>query len=395
MFLSLPKTVIAIGLVSFFTDISSEMIYPLLPVFLVTVLGATPTAFGIIDGFAEMTAALLKWLSGWKADQNQKRKSLIILGYSISTLMRPLIGIAQSWPVVFIFRVSDRIGKGIRSSPRDALIADWTQEKDRGKAYGLHRSMDHAGAVVGPLVASALLLIPGMQMKNVFLLAAIPGVISIFVILFFVKEHSEKVENPVKKELPNPFKDYSKMSSEFKTILWSFVLFAVSQSSDAFILLKLKESGAKDFLIPILWSLHHVVKMISSYWFGNLSDKKGYRAMILSGWLLYFVIYICFSFVTSLDGMIAIFIFYGLFYGFVEGPEKAWISRVVSTQFKGSAFGLYYMFTGLALLPANIVFGYIWTNINNSTAFLFSGFLALISMSLLWFKTRTWKSSLC
>lgn len=393
MFRFLPKTVIAIGFVSLLADISSEMIYPLLPIFLVSVLGATPTIFGIIDGAAEMTSALLKWFSGWKTDQMQKRKSLILIGYTISALMRPLIGIAQSWPMVFIFRLTDRVGKGLRSSPRDALISDWTDEKDRGKAYGLHRAMDHAGAVIGPLVASALLMIPGMDMKQVFLYAAIPGFLSVLVVVFFVKETEEKssaTKNATTDKIPNPFSDYKKMNKNFKQVLWIYVLFALSQSSDAFLLLKLKESGINDYLVPVLWSIQHIVKMLSSYWFGSISDRKGYRTMILSGWMLYSFVYFALSFVTSADGVIALFLFYGLFFGFVEGPEKAWISNIVSKQYVGSAFGLYHMLTGFALLPASFIFGYIWTNLSSSYAFLFSGSLAVLSMLLLWYTTNNW-----
>lgn len=378
----IPRSILAVGLVSFLTDVSSEMIYPLLPVFLVGVLGATPTIFGLIDGTAETVAALLKWASGYWTDLFSKRKLLMGIGYSLSSLIRPLVGLANTWPFVFFCRVADRVGKGIRTAPRDALIADITEPSLRAKAYSIHRSMDHAGALTGPIIATLLLLIPGMTVKNVFLLAIIPGILSILVIYFFVEESEKKISDA--KEKPgNPIKDLKKMGSQFHLLITSVFVFALGNSSDAFYLLRLKEVGVSETWIPLVWALHSGVKMLSVYFMGPLSDKKGHLNMIQLGWTLNTLILISFCFVDSRDGLIALFLVYGAYYGLVEAPERAWISTVAPAHLKGSAFGLFHMVTGLAFLPANLLFGWIWTKWGAPFAFFTAAIFSAIALVML------------
>lgn len=382
----LHRSVIVLSFVSFFTDISSEMIYPLLPIYLVTVIGSTPAILGLIEGFAEAIASLFKYLSGIYADKIPSKKPLVVFGYSVSSLTRPLIGLATAWHTVFILRFIDRVGKGIRSSPRDAILAEVTPEEHRGRAYGFNRAMDHTGAVIGPLVATALLLIPGMTYQNVFLIAAIPGVIAVLLVTFGLADNTSVVErNSSEKEKIkiNPFQDLKKFNADFKVLLFSIFLFALGNSTDAFILLKLKDSGVTAALIPAAWSAFHVVKAVSSHYLGNFSDRVGYKKMLVAGWALYFLVYLGMSVFQEKTAVVLLFIAYGIFYGMTEGPEKAWISKLAPKNLKGSAFGLYHMTIGFATLPASVIFGLIWTHHSPSAAFTFGAALAGIAIAVI------------
>ena len=282
---SLPRTVVALGFVSFFTDLSSEMIYPLLPAFLVTVLGAGAVALGTIEGIAESTAAVLKVFSGRWADRMSRRKPLIVSGYGLSGLMRPLIGLAISWPLVVVLRFADRIGKGLRSSPRDALIADVTPPERLGAAYGLHRAMDHGGAVVGPLVAAGLLLIPGIGLREIFLLAGIPAVVVMLVLFSAVKEPGDR---PVASGAPpSIIEGWQATQPPFRRLLLAVIVFTLGNSTDAFLLLRLTDVGFAPAWVAVLWSLHHVVKLVANLYGGQLSDRVSRRALIGTGWFLY------------------------------------------------------------------------------------------------------------
>ncbi|HKI03483.1 MAG TPA: MFS transporter [Thermoanaerobaculia bacterium] len=372
--LKLGRNVLALAAVSLLTDISSDMTYPLLPIFLATVLGASATSVGAIEGAAESTAALLKLVSGWWSDRARRRKPLVLAGYTIASVIRPLIGVAQSVSQVLAIRVTDRIGKGIRSSPRDALIADSVDPAIRGRAFGFHRAADHAGAVVGPLLAFALLRWAGLDLRTVFLLTAIPGALAVAVLLFGVKEvpRSAPATGPGNSlDLKTP------LGGRFWAYLGVLFLFTLGNSTDAFLLLRAGRLGVSPALVPILWAMLHVVKALSSTPGGILSDRLGRKPLIVAGWLLYAVVYFAFGRATEQWQAWALFAVYGLYFGLTEGVEKALVADLVAPDRRGAAFGWYNLAIGLGALPASLLFGALWDRWGAALAFDFGALLAL------------------
>jgi MFS family permease len=377
VFSGITGNVLILGLVSFFTDVSSEMIYPLLPLFLTGVLGAGPAFLGAIEGVAESTASLLKLFSGIVSDRVRGRKPLVLFGYTISALMRPLIGSATSPLMVLLIRTGDRVGKGVRTSPRDALIADSVDPSIRGKAFGFHRSMDHAGALVGPLVATALLAYFVTDVRSVFWLAAIPGLIAVVLIVWKVREveRQRAVGSPVRLSLlpAGPLRRY----------LLILFLFTLGNSSDAFLLMKAGTLGVPAFRIPLLWAFFHLVKMSSSMPFGSLSDRVGRRGVIVAGWCVYSLSYLGYGFASSELHIWLLFAFYGLFYGLTEGVEKAFLADMADPALRGAAFGWYNFAVGAGAFPASLLFGLIWERAGGVAPFLFGAALSGISALLL------------
>ncbi len=374
----LPAVVWALGLASFLTDLSSEMIYPLLPVLLAGTLGAGAVSLGIIEGVAETTASVLKVFSGRWADRVARRKPIVLAGYSLSSLARPLIGLAWAWPVVMALRFTDRVGKGVRTSPRDALIADAVPPERRGEAFGVQRSLDHAGAVCGPLVAAALMTFLGLSLRSVFLLAAVPAVACIVALAVGIHETPRVV--PAKPSGDGP-KDG--LSPEYRRYLAALAIFALGNSTDAFLLLRLSSVGVSAALIAVLWSAHHVVKMTAAYYGGALSDRLGRKTMVMAGWGVYALAYLGFAFVDHAGGLIAIFLAYGLYHGFCEPSEKAWAVDLVPANVRGAALGWYNGVTGMAALPASVLFGLVWQGFGAPAAFLLGCVLAGLAALLL------------
>lgn len=382
--MTIPRTVVALGLVSLLTDLSSEMIYPLLPMFLSAALGAGPLALGWIEGAAESVAALLKLVSGVAADRLARRKPLVLLGYGLSGLVRPLVGLAQSWPAVGAIRLLDRTGKGLRTSPRDALIADVTPERARGAAYGFHRSMDHAGAVLGPLAAAGLIAL-GVSLRGVFLLAAVPAALVVFTIVFGVREpERHTARNSGRPDLSG----LRELGPRFWRLLAAIVLFTLGNSTDAFLLLALSGAGVADSSVALLWSAHHMLKMASSYASGLLSDRVGRRTPLLAGWALYSAVYAGFAYFESKPALIATFLAYGLYFGLTEASERAWVADLVPVRLRGTAFGAYNAAIGIAALPASVLFGWIWHSAGKRAAFLTGAALALAAGLLLLLVSR-------
>jgi MFS family permease len=376
LFSRLGRNVLALSLVSLLTDVASEMTYPLLPVFLATVLGASATAIGTIEGAAETTAALLKLASGWWADRVRRRKPLVLLGYSIASAIRPLIGLAQSASQVLSIRVADRIGKGIRSSPRDALIADSVDPAIRGRAFGFHRASDHAGAVIGPLIAFAILRWSTLDLRTVFLLTAIPGALAVATLVFGVRETPRPVAPVQAKgavDLRTP------LGRRFWAYLGVLLLFTLGNSTDAFLLLRADQLGVAPALIPILWAMLHVVKSLSSTPGGALSDRLGRKPLIVSGWLLYAAVYFAFGRAGAEWQAWALFAVYGIYFGLTEGVEKALVADLVPAARRGAAFGWYNLAIGIGALPASLLFGAIWDRWGSTSAFDFGALLALVA----------------
>ena len=378
-FLGLPGNIIALGVVSFLTDASSEMIYPILPLFLTVTLGAGPALIGIIEGIAESTASLLKFFSGYFSDRIRKRRPIILSGYSISTLARPLIALAGAWWQVLVIRFSDRVGKGIRSSPRDALIADSVDAANYGKAYGFHRSMDHAGAVAGPILATLILAYVTSDYRSLFLLAAIPGILSLLVILFFVKETRIDRKTP-SQSLTFSLKNFD---SGFKMLLASVIVFTLGNSSDAFLLLRAKEAGVPAHLIPAIWAVLHIVKTLSSTPGGVMSDRVGRKRIIIAGWLVYGLVYLGFAYASSHLHIWILFIIYGIYFGMTEGVEKAFVADLVPQHLRGTAFGLYNFAIGISALPASLLFGVIWQKAGMEYAFITGAGIAIVASVML------------
>ena len=369
----LPRTVIALGAVSLLTDVSSEMIYPLLPVFLSSVLGAGPLAIGAIEGAAESVAALLKLASGWWSDRLPRRKPLVLAGYGIASIVRPLIGLAQGVGQVLAIRLADRVGKGIRTSPRDALIADAVDPSQRGRAFGFHRTADHAGAVAGPLLAFTLLGWFHLPLRTVFLLAAIPAAAAMITLIFGVKESRRDPATTGKA----PSLAMQGLSRRFWLYLGVLLLFTLGNSTDTLLILRANDLGVTAALVPILWAVLHVVKSASSTPGGVLSDRFGRRPLIIGGWLVYAAVYLGFALASATWHAWALFILYGLYFGMTEGVGKALVADLVPAGARGAAFGWYNLTIGLAALPASLIFGGLWQTYGAATAFVTGAGLAL------------------
>lgn len=376
LFSGITGNVLILGLVSLLTDASSEMIYPLLPLFLTTVLGAGPAFLGVIEGVAESTAALLKLASGIASDRVRNRKGLVLAGYTISTFARPLVAAATGPLAVLAIRFADRVGKGIRTSPRDALIADSTDQSMRGKAFGFHRSMDHAGAIVGPLLATLLLTWFVHDLRTVFWLAAIPGAMAVVLIILKVREVGRRQRSDGGFLLMTP-------GGRLGKYLFVLVLFTLGNSSDAFLLLRASELGVSPARIPLLWTFFHVVKMLGSTPFGALSDRIGRRRVIVAGWSVYALSYLGFALAATEIHCWLLFALYGIYYAMTEGAEKAFLVDIVEPAERGGAFGWYNFAVGIGALPASLAFGTIWERAGREAAFGFGASLAALAAFLL------------
>jgi len=419
----ITRNVIALGLVSLFTDAATEMIYPLVPVFLIS-LGSGVFLLGVIEGIAETTAAMLKLVSGTLSDKSGKRKPLVVIGYAISTIIRPLTGaVSAAWQIVFI-RMIDRTGKGIRTAPRDALIASSVDDRIRGKAYGFHRAMDHTGAVVGPflsLSALAILILcfhvqnPLTALRHTFLFAAIPGFLALLTLIFLVRE--KPVPDSTDRKTPFSWKQFDK---NFMNYLWIITLFTLGNSSDAFLLYRIQgafhqngtitsmisntpvigdiisrfadpaaQQRLQEILLVLLaWAFFHIIKAVFSTRLGSLSDKAGRKTVIRIGWCIYTFVYVAFAMLdrfpynNQIIITFALFALYALYYAFCEGAEKAFVADLVPSEKRGSAFGMFHFATGLAALPASVIFGLLYKNIGPAAAFGTGAMIAFVSLLL-------------
>jgi MFS family permease len=372
----LGRNVLVLAAVSFLTDASSEIIYPLLPIFLTTVLGAGASAVGALEGAAETTSALLKLASGWWSDRASRRKPLVVAGYALASLARPLVAVAQSASQVLAIRLTDRVGKGIRGSPRDALIAVSVDPSIRGRAFGFHRAADHAGAVVGPLIAFALLRWEHLPLRTVFLVAALPGLLSVIVLVLGVRETPRQAHIATSKKATAPTLDPA-LRRPFWTFLVSVLLFTLGNSTDAFLILRANQLGVSVALIPVLWAALHVVKSAASVPGGALSDRLGRKPLILAGWAVYAAVYIGFGRATEAWHAWALFLAYGTFFGLTEGTQAAMVADLVRRERRGTAYGWYYLAVGIGALPASLLFGFVWDRFGPSAAFELGAALAL------------------
>jgi MFS family permease len=383
----LPRNVFTIGLVSLLNDASSEIIYPLLPIFLASSLGASARAIGTIEGLAESISSLLKLFAGYLSDRLAKRKFLVVFGYSVASIARPLLAFAQTWTQVLAIRLTDRIGKGIRTAPRDAMIADTVRVEQRGIAFGFHRAMDHAGAVVGPLGGYLLVILFVANAKSptiaefskIFLAASIPALIAVLVAIFFMRESLPQ---------PSPESEIKSLSlrgfdGNFKRFLLVLALFTLSNSSDSFLILRAMDSGVSVAVIPLLWAAHHGMKVLSSLFGGDLSDRLGRKRLIVAGWILYAAVYAGFAFATHQASLWVLFLVYGIYFGLAEGAEKALVADLVRPEQRGTAYGLYNLAFGITVFPASLLMGTIWDWKGPAVAFLVSAVMGATAALLL------------
>jgi len=379
--------VVAIGLVSLLNDASSEIIYPLLPVFLAGSLGASARVIGTIEGLAESISSLLKLFAGYLSDRMAKRKLLVVAGYSLASIARPLLAFAHSWSQVLAIRLTDRVGKGIRTAPRDAMIADTVSVEQRGLAFGFHRAMDHGGAVIGPLIGYVLVLIfvanasspTASEFSRIFLAASVPALIAVMVAIFFMREspvHAAPESQVTKLSLRG-------FDSNFKRFLLVLALFTLSNSSDSFLILRAMDSGVSVAMVPLLWAAHHGSKVLSSLLGGDLSDRLGRKRLIVSGWVLYAAVYAGFAFATNTASLWILFLIYGIYFGLAEGAEKALVADLVRPEQRGTAYGLYNLAFGVTVFPASFLMGMIWDWKGPAVAFLVSAVMGATAAVLL------------
>ncbi len=383
-YVNLPRNVLALSLVSLLNDTSSEIIYPLLPAFLALTLGASPFAIGLIEGFAESVSSILKLFSGYLSDRLDTRKWPVFFGYSLAAVTRPVLAFVTSWPQVLIVRVTDRVGKGIRGAPRDALLASSVHKSERGFAFGFNRAADNLGAVLGPMIAYLLLTIiasrqddpTAAEYQRVFLFASIPVIVGLAVVFFLVRD--EKSENngidaePVKLTLRG-------FDGNFKRLLIVIAFFTLSNSTDAFLLLRAQQSGIHPAYLPLLWMVLHLSKVGSSLVGGDLSDRFGRKKLIVAGWIIYALVYCGFAFVSTPWQAWSLFIIYGTYFGLTEGVEKALVADLVGENRRGTAYGLYNLAIGITVFPASLLFGLAWTELGASTAFLLSSAVSVVA----------------
>jgi MFS family permease len=359
---------------SFFTDTASEAVYPIMPIYLTRTLGGTAMAIGVIEGAAEALNSVLKILSGRLSDRWRARKPFVVAGYSISTVARPMVALASSWLHVLAVRLADRVGKGIRSAPRDALLASWADPATRGYVFGLHRSMDHAGAIVGPLLASVFLwLFPG-QYRTLFALTLIPGMIAVAMLVPVPDVRAP--QEAVRPEAEEPAAPLGKRFSSYLAVLF---LFSLGNSTDAFLLLRLSDVGVGAAWIPVAWAALHGVKAVVSPIGGHLSDRMSRRGIIATGWFVYAGVYGGFAMADRASSLIPLFLLYGVYYGLTEGVEKAVVADLAPAGRRGAAFGAYHAVIGIGALAASLVFAGVWKAAGAPAAFALGAALALAS----------------
>ena len=375
----IPRPVWLLGWSSLFTDAATEMIYPLLPVYLSRVLAAGPLSLGIIEGVAEAVNSALKIVSGYVSDRRERRRPVVIGGYAISSAARPLIAVTTTWPQVLLIRALDRTGKGIRGAPRDAILARLAPMAERGRIFGFHRAMDHAGAIVGPVVATAILFFAPGEYRLVFALTVIPGAIAV-ALLFLVGEPNSPtpIRSPQSDGRAN-----GAMDKRLVAFLGVLLLFSLGNSADAFLLLRLSDALGSATYVPLLWSGLHVVKASLSTWGGTLSDRLGRQHVIVMGWLLYALVYVGFATAERAWTLIAWFFVYGAFFALTEGAEKALVADLAPADKHGVAFGLYNTTLGVGALAASVVFGLLYERYGASTAFATGAALATLAAVLL------------
>ena len=381
-FFRLNSVIFVLGMVSLLTDLSSQMIVPILPLYLTSVLHVQVGTVGIIEGTAESTASVLKFFSGWISDRFGKRKWLMVGGYGLSNLIKPFFALSSTWGQVLFIRFADRFGKGIRTSPRDAILADTTTKEERGKAFGFRRSMDTLGAALGPFVAYLILTLWGGSYQAVFWVSAIPGLIATLLLIFYLKDKSNpKIIQSDARSLPAI--SFKGLGSRFVWFTLITTLFTIGNFSDVFLILRAKDVGMAAEYIPLTYFAYNIVTSIFSTPFGMISDRIGRRPVLITGYVMFALIYLGFGLVHTVLGIWILFFIYGLYYATTEGIQKSYVADMVPEGQRGMAMGTFNALTGIAALPASVLAGFLWQSFGAFTAFGVSSLLAIISALLM------------
>jgi MFS family permease len=379
----LPRPVRLLGWVSLLTDAATEAVYPLLPVFITQVLGGPPIALGIVEGAADATSSVLKIVAGRWSDRHGVRKPIVVAGYTLSSLIRPFVAVATSWAHVFAIRVTDRVGKGLRSSPRDAMLASLAPPGERGRVFGYHWGMDHAGAAIGPLLATLFLYFWPDNYRLLFALTIIPGLLAVATLLRVPEPEPNRTK---RLEQLEPLERLEPLPSSFKRYLVIVAVFTLGNSSDAFLLLQLSQSGVPLMGLTALWSAQHAIKALIAMRGGMLSDRIGRRALIISGWVIYAIVYAGFALSGSIYGLIGWFLLYSTYAAAVEGSEKALVADLTPEHLHATAFGWHAAVQGFGALAAGLFFGLLWQTFGAPVAFMTGAALALVAAGLLAFQ---------
>lgn len=380
----IPRAVVILGLISFFTDFASEMLYPITPIFLTAVLGSSMTIVGFIEGIAEVTAGLLKGYFGALSDKLGKRSIFVTMGYGISGIVKPLPGILPYISTIIFSRITDRVGKGIRTAPRDALLSSYSTDDNSGAIFGFHRGMDTLGAVAGPLAAISLLKLFPENYKLIFIAAFIPSVFAI-AFTFFVKDVTVKSSKSQKNILKNFWKTSPK---NYKVILFLLTIFSLVNSSDVFLILRSKNISHSDTSSIMGYIFYNIIYAVSSYPAGILSDKFGKKKIFAAGLFIFSIVYFAFAINTKPIIIWVLFALYGIYAASTEGIAKAWISDIIDINFRGSAIGLLTTLMSLGIMCGSIITGFLWDKFGATIPFLISSIVSLIIAStiLIWKK---------
>ena len=375
------RNIFFLGLISFFTDLSTEMVYPLIPLYLVSSMGATPALVGIIEGIAESLASLLKVYSGYLTDKFQKKKTIAFLGYSTGILYKVALIFASSWVGILCARVIDRIGKGFRTAPRDVLVSESVNKNNMGKAFGLHKALDMLGAAIGILIVYFILRAANedYDYKHLFAISIIPAVLGLSM-FFFVKQ-KRKLQHEKKRE---PFwKNIKKVDGQLKLYLLVVFIFTLGNSSNTFLLLKAKSTGFDNISVILLYFIYNIVASLLSMPLGKLSDKIGRKNLLVPGYIAFAVCYLGFAFADTQVSMTAVFVLYGVYTAMIAGVERAFVAEISPAELKGTMLGLHSTVAGIALLPASVIAGLLWTTFGAIVPFVFGASLSLVAAFIL------------
>jgi len=367
------SNILLLGLVSMLIDMSAEMVYPLIPLYLTTVMGVSPMIVGIIEGVAESLASLLKMVSGYIADKYRNKKQLTFIGYSGAIVYKLALIFATGWSGILGARILDRIGKGIRTAPRDALIAESSAERKLGSSYGLHKMLDMLGSALGILIAYFLVIGEKVEYKSIFLVSIIPAVLGVAAISL-VREQKTEVKLAQKLDL-----HFGRLDSRLKAFLIIIFIFTLGNSSNAFLLLRAQDTGYDPKTVILLYFLFNIVASVLAWPLGRLSDRLGRRLLLMMGYALYGIVYIGFAVLASKSGMVVLFALYGLYTALTVGAERALVAEISPPELRGTMLGLYATLTGIALLPASVIAGLLWNLFGASAPFWFGGTLGLLA----------------